>query len=96
MPEASGARRMLVELRKNGMKARQKTRLKKTTDSHHGGPVAPNILDQNFATDAPNEKWGVMRDACFQHDISYVWTAGGGCIWRSSLIYSRAESSAGP
>ena len=93
MPEACGARRMLVELREsglvigrhrvarlmseNGMKARQKTRFKKTTDSNHGGPVAPNILDQNFATDAPNEKWGVMRDACFQHDISYVWTAEG-------------------
>ena len=85
MPEACGARRMLVELRENGltigrhrvarlmsengMKARQKTRFKKTTDSGHGGPVAPNILDQNFATDAPNEKWGV--------DISYVWTAEG-------------------
>ena len=80
-----GSPRMLAELRENGlvigrhrvarlmsengMKARQKTRFKKTTDSNHGGPVAPNILDQNFATDAPNEKWGV--------DISYVWTAEG-------------------
>ena len=53
----------------NGMKARQKTRFKKTTDSDHGGPVAPNVLDQNFATDAPNQKWGV--------DISYVWTTEG-------------------
>ena len=83
--ETYGSPRMLVELRENGlttgrhrvarlmsengMKARQKTRFKKTTDSNHGGPVAPNILDQNFATDAPNEKWGV--------DISYVWTAEG-------------------
>ena len=91
--ETYGSPRMLAELRENGlvtgrhrvarlmsengMKARQKTRFKKTTDSDHGGPVAPNVLDQNFATDAPNEKWGVMRDACFQHDISYVWTAEG-------------------
>ena len=83
--ETYGSPRMLVELRENGlaigrhrvarlmsengMKARQKTRFKKTTDSDHGGPVAPNVLDQNFATDAPNEKWGV--------DISYVWTAEG-------------------
>ena len=83
--ETYGSPRMLVELRENGLtigrhrvarlmsenglKARQKTRFKKTTDSNHGGPVAPNILDQNFATDAPNEKWGV--------DISYVWTAEG-------------------
>ena len=75
--ETYGSPRMLVELRENGMKAPQKTRFKKTTDSDHGGPVTPNIRDQNFATDAPNEKWGVMRDACFQHDISYVWTAEG-------------------
>ena len=83
--ETYGSPRMLVELREsglaigrhrvarlmseNGMKARQKTRFKKTTDSDHCGPVAPNILDQDFATDAPNQKWGV--------DISYVWTAEG-------------------
>lgn len=59
------------------MKARQKTRFKKTTDSDHGGPVASNVLDQDFTADGPDQKWGVMRDACFQHDISYVWTAEG-------------------
>jgi len=56
-------------MRENNLKARQKTRFKKTTDSDHGGPVAPNVLDQDFAADGPDEKWGV--------DISYVWTAEG-------------------
>ena len=56
-------------MRDNDLKARQKTRFKKTTDSNHGGPVAINLLDQDFTADGPNEKWGV--------DISYVWTAEG-------------------
>jgi len=38
-------------------------------DSDHGGPVAPNLLAQEFTADGPDEKWGV--------DISYVWTAEG-------------------
>jgi putative transposase len=32
----------------NGMKARQKTRFQKTTESDHGGPIAANVLDQDF------------------------------------------------
>lgn len=31
--------------------------------------MASNVLDQNFAAEAPDEKWGV--------DISYVWTMEG-------------------
>ena len=43
---------------KNGLKARQKTPFKMTTDSDHGGPVAKNVLDQDFTTDGPGQKWG--------------------------------------
>lgn len=64
-----GLHRVARIMQENGLKARQKTRFKKTTDSDHGGPVAPNLLDQDFSADGPNEKWGV--------DISYVWTAEG-------------------
>ncbi|MCL4153522.1 UNVERIFIED_CONTAM: hypothetical protein GTU68_056094 [Idotea baltica] len=66
---AIGRHRVARLMRENGLKARQKTRFKKTTDSDHGGPVAPNVLDQDFAADGPDQKWGV--------DISYVWTAEG-------------------
>ena len=66
---AIGRHRVARLMRENGMKARQKTRFKKTTDSDHGGPIAPNVLDQDFSTDEPDQKWGV--------DISYVWTAEG-------------------
>ena len=37
--------------------------------NHHAWTVAPNLLDQDFATTQPDEKW----DA----DISYVWTREG-------------------
>jgi putative transposase len=53
----------------NGLKARQKRRFKRTTDSHHDFPVAPNLLKQDFTAQRPDQKWGA--------DISYVWTREG-------------------
>lgn len=66
---ALGKHRVARLMRDNGMKARQKARFRRTTDSRHGGPVAPNLLDQDFGAVAPDQKWGV--------DISYIWTAEG-------------------
>lgn len=65
----AGRHRTARLMRENGLKARQKTRFKRTTDSNHGEPVAPNLLDQDFTCDRPDQKWGV--------DISYIWTAEG-------------------
>jgi putative transposase len=56
-------------MRDNDLRPLQKRRFKKTTDSDHGGPVAPNVLDQDFKATSPDQKWGV--------DISYIWTAEG-------------------
>ena len=64
-----GRRRTARLMRENGLRARQTRRFKCTTDSHHAWPVAPNIIDQDFAAERPNEKWGA--------DISYVWTREG-------------------
>ena len=66
---AVGRRRTARLMRENDLKARQKRRFKRTTDSEHSWSVAPNIIDQDFAADGPNQKWGV--------DISYVWTREG-------------------
>lgn len=42
----------------------------RTTDSDHANPVAPNLLDQNFASaDAPNRVWAA--------DITYIATDEG-------------------
>ena len=66
---AVGRRRTARLMRENGLRARQKRRFKRTTDSHHAWPVAPNLLDQNFTARGIDEKWGA--------DISYVWTREG-------------------
>jgi putative transposase len=66
---AVGRRRTARLMRENGLKARQKRRFRRTTDSHHAWPVAPNLLDQDFAATRPDEKWGA--------DISYIWTREG-------------------
>jgi len=77
-----GRHRVARLMSENGLKARQKTRFKRTTDSDHGGPVAINVLDQDFTADGPNRKWGV--------DISYVWTAEGWLYLAIVLdLYSR-------
>jgi putative transposase len=62
-------RRTARLMRENGLKACQKRRFKRTTDSHHAFPVAPNLLDQDFSAEGPNQKWNA--------DISYVWTSEG-------------------
>ena len=64
-----GRRRVARQMRENGLKARQPRRYRRTTDSHHGFPVAPNLLGQDFTAVRPNEKWVA--------DISYIWTQEG-------------------
>lgn len=49
--------------------ARTRRRFKRTTDSGHAWPVAPNLIAQDFAADGPDRKWGA--------DISYIWTTKG-------------------
>ena len=64
-----GRRRTARLMRENGLKARQKRRFMRTTDSHHAFPVASNLLEQDFSAERPNQKWAA--------DISYVWTSEG-------------------
>ena len=64
-----GRRRTARLMRENGLRARQKRRFKRTTDSHHAWPVAANLLDQDFTATGPDQKW--------RADISYIWTREG-------------------
>lgn len=66
---AVGRRRVARLMRQSGLKARQKRRFARTTDSGHAFPVAPNLLAQCFDATRPNQKWG--------SDITYVWTRQG-------------------
>mgnify|MGYP000244649838 FL=1 len=64
-----GRHRVARLMRDNALKANQKRRFKKTTDSNQGSVIAANLLDQDFTCEHPDQKWGV--------DISYVWTMEG-------------------
>ena len=57
-------------MRIHSIRAKQhKRRRVQTTDSAHDLPVAPNVLNQQFEADAPNQKWVT--------DITYVPTDEG-------------------
>jgi putative transposase len=53
-----------------GLSARRRRRYRRTTDSTHAFPVAPNLLERNFTADAPDCVWLA--------DITYIWTREGG------------------
>jgi putative transposase len=77
-----GRHRVARLMHDNGLKALQKRRYRKTTDGDHGGLVAPNLLDQDFGCNGPDQKWGV--------DISYIWTREGWLYLAIVLdLYSR-------
>jgi putative transposase len=64
-----GKKRVERLMRENGIQGRQKRRFRRTTDSNHTQPIAPNVLRRNFATGAPNEAWVA--------DVTYVATDEG-------------------
>lgn len=70
---ASGVRlgRKRVErlMREQGLRARPRRRFRKTTDSQHADPIAPNLLERNFEATAPNQVWVT--------DVTYVPTSEG-------------------
>lgn len=64
-----GKKRVERLMREQGLQARRKRRFRRTTDSNHPNPVAPNILARQFEPGAPNRVWVT--------DVTYVWTEEG-------------------
>ncbi|AQS60349.1 transposase [Desulforamulus ferrireducens] len=56
-------------MRDYGIFAKTKRRYKATTNSKHSYPVAPNLLNQNFSANQPNQVWVA--------DITYIPTDEG-------------------
>jgi putative transposase len=52
-----GRNRVARLMHRNGIQARQKRRFRKTTDSNHSFPLAPNLLARQFTAAAPNKIW---------------------------------------
>ena len=77
-----GHRRVGRLMRENGIKIIRTHKFRVTTDSNHSFNIAPNLLDQDFSADGPNQKWA--------GDISYIWTSEGWLYLAVILdLYSR-------
>jgi len=65
-----GKQRVQRLMQKHGIQARGRRRFRVvTSDSKHGLPIAPNVLDRNFSVAAPNQVW--------VGDLTYIPTAEG-------------------
>lgn len=77
-----GRNRVARIMRENGIRAVQKRSRRRTTNSNHDFPVAPNLIDRQFDVDGPNEVWLA--------DITYVPTREGWLYLAAVLdLYSR-------
>lgn len=59
---------------RHGIRAKSKKRFKVSTDSNHGRPIAPNLLDRQFVVDAPEKAWAgdVTRIATDEARLSWA------------------------
>jgi transposase InsO family protein len=64
-----GKNRVARLMRQEGLAGRRRRRFKRTTQSRHNLPVAPNLLAQDFTSTRPNQKW--------VGDITYIPTDEG-------------------
>jgi transposase InsO family protein len=78
----AGRRQVAESLRRQGLRAKGARKYKATTNSKHSLPVAPNLLQQDFSADRPNQKW--------VSDITYIATDEGWLYLAVVLdLYSR-------
>jgi transposase InsO family protein len=69
-------------MRQDGLKGQRKYRRVITTNSKHDFPVAPNVLNRDFHSEKPNQKW--------VGDITYIHTEEGWLYLASLLdLFSR-------
>ena len=80
--ESCGLHRVERLMRKAGIRSKVRRKFRKTTDSNHPHPFAPNLLEQDFTARRPNQVW--------VSDITYIWTEEGWLYLASTLdLYSR-------
>lgn len=69
-------------MRESGLEARRKRRFRKTTDSKHSHPIAPNVVAREFKVVTPNSVWAT--------DVTAIWTLEGWLYLAAMLdLYSR-------
>ena len=58
----------------HGIRAKGKRRFKVTTDSHHPLPIAPNLLNREFAVAEPDKVWvGDMTSSIVIDALRMAW-----------------------
>lgn len=55
--EAVSRKRVVRLMQAEGLQGRVRKRFKATTMSDHDDPIAANLLDRQFAAEAPNQRW---------------------------------------
>jgi len=79
---SAGRNQVARSLRRQGLRAKAARKYKATTNSQHSLPVAPNLLQQDFRVERPNQKW--------VGDITYIATDEGWLYLAVVLdLYSR-------
>ena len=64
-----GKKRVASRMRVLGLRGRRPKRFRRTTDSAHAFPMAPNVLNRRFTWEEPNKAW--------VGDITFIWTSMG-------------------
>lgn len=81
-----GRKRVARLMRGMGLAARRRRRFRRTTDSRHAFPIAPNLLERNFRAEAPDRPPRAPCARCcavgsaegrWLADLTYIWTAQG-------------------
>ena len=81
--ERVGKGRVERLMREESLRGKVRRRFKRTTDSEHVLPIAPNTLDRRFTADAPDRVWAA--------DITYLPLVSGGVSYLAVVVdlYSR-------
>jgi len=75
-------RRIRKEL---GIRCKQVKKFKATTDSTHSLPVAPNLLEQHFEAEAPNQVW-VSDITYIPTDQGWLYCAAHKDLWNGEIV----------
>ncbi len=67
--ESCSRKRVARLMKKAGLQAKMKKRFKVTTKVNPKAKAAPNLLQQDFTAEQPNQRWVA--------DITYIWTLEG-------------------
>ena len=67
--EKVGRKRIARLMKQAHLEGRKRRRFRKTTDSNHRLPIAPNLFERDITATAPNQTWVT--------DITFLWTQQG-------------------